>query len=1144
MALAGGVSAKLPQCEGYTYQPDGIVSPDGHTRTFDSEANGTIFGSGVGVVVLKRLEDALAAGDTIYAVIKGSALNNDGSAKMSYTAPSVDGQAEVVLLAQGLARVDPETISYVETHGTATPMGDPVEVTALTQAFCSTSVKKQFCALGSVKSNLGHLDTAASMAGLIKTILMLKHHLLVPTLHCQQPTPVIDWAESPFYINTHLKPWPTGDTPRRAGVSAFGFGGTNAHIILEEAPTRQIASRTHSHQLLLLSAHTSTALDAATVQLADCLERQKDLELAHVAFTLQMGRTAFTQRRIVVAQTRQDAVAALRGFDPAHVWSGGNLEEGKCPVAFLFPGQGAQYVDMARDLYEGEGVFRQILERCAQLLEPDLGLNILTILYPNAQQRAWAAELLDQTYITQPALFIIEYALAQQWIAWGIQPQVFLGHSIGEYVVACLAGVMQLEDALQIVSLRGRLIQQQPAGTMLSVSLASEVLTPLLRDYALDLAAINGPEHCVVSGLSSSIESFEAVLATKNIASRRLRTSHAFHSSLMEPIAAILAQTIAKIPLKAPSTPFISNVTGTWITAEEATDPHYWAKQLRSTVQFLAGIQQIQHDSRLALLEVGPGQTLSRLAKRQTGGVSRPIVASLRSAQEPHNDSEDILTALGKLWLAGVSVDWNGFWDQQQPQRVPLPGYPFERRPYWIQGRETFQPQFLQAAGIRKRDDLADWFYIPTWKRADRVQTVRDSRVTARNWLILADKWGIGQKLAAELCAAQHQVVLLYPGSHFTQRTETIFEVHPQAKEDFVRLFTTLVERDLVPHSFVHLWALDEAREGTLNTQQFATAQEKGLYSLLSLFQVYTTVTKGSQFSAFLITANLYDVIGNEILRSEQAPIKAMRLVLGQEYPDTICQHIDIQVPRIDSIDLMSKQLVTEILEPRGEISVALRGNHRWVETFEAQAQEEVPVLRSQGVYLIVGGLGQAGFLIASDLAQGQQARLILIDKKDLAAESQAEQRVQIEAWRGQGAEIQVVQADGTDLPTMERIVAETQERWQAIHGVIFAAGDALPLKGLAEITLADLQAEFTTRVEGLLTLEKVLVSYQLDFCLIISSLVSILGGLEHLAYAAANVFLDAFVLEHNQYSTQRWTSVNWETWNLNGKSQEQSQVG
>jgi acyl transferase domain-containing protein len=1145
MALAGGVSVKIPQHEGYFYQPGGIASPDGHCRAFDSEAQGTTFGSGAGVVVLKRLEDAIAAKDTIYAVIKGSAINNDGSAKVSYTAPSVDGQAEVISLALGVAGVDAETITYVEAHGTGTAMGDPIEVAALTQAFRRSTTKKQFCGLGSVKSNIGHLDAAAGLAGLIKTILMLKHKMLLPSIHCTQPTPVVNWAESPFYVNRAYTSWPAGNTPRRAGVSAFGFGGTNAHIILEEAPLSVPQHTARPYQLLPLSAHTPTALNQATELLANELGQQTHRSLADISFTLQTGRHAFSQRRVIIAQDCQEAAASLRSLDQAHVFSGTSSESKDRPVAFLFPGQGAQYVNMARDLYEQEAVFRQTIDLCAEQLLHKLNLDIRTILYQEDGSSEQAVELLNQTYITQPALFIVEYALAQQWMAWGIQPQALLGHSIGEYVATCIAGVMTLEDALKVVALRGHVVQQQAAGAMLGISLAPEEVTPFLVDYAVELAAINGPRQCVVSGSSMAIERLEAFLATQKVQTRQLHTSHAFHSASMEPALPILEEAMAGIALAEPSIPFLSNVTGTWITASEATDPHYWAQQLRETVQFSAGLQQLQANQQILLLEVGPGQTLSSLARQQTKNEERVIISSLRHPQQVRNDNEGMLNALGRLWVAGATVNWEGFWSGEQRQRLPLPTYPFERKPYWVERNNMLGTQLSQAAGVRKRPDLAEWFYISTWKRADRVPSASSVLQSKQCWLVFADKSGVGQRIADELQAKQLQVILVHKGSSFVQQNEITFKVNPAKSDDMVSLLEILKARELVPQGVVYLWSLGQSRQEALDYHQFTASQEDGLYCLLAFLQTFLRVSPATRPACFLVTSDLYEVIGGERIQAEQAPLQAIRLILGQEYPGVTCHAIDIQTPQEETLALIGSQLVTELLEPTEATGVALRGRHRWVEAFNtAPVEEATTVLRQQGVYLILGGLGQIGLLIATELAQSVQARLVLIDTRDLAAERWATQKALIEELRASGAEIQVIQADITDLATMRRNIAEIQQRWGDLDGVVHAAGGTQTARGLSEVSRDDILSEFIPRVQGLLILEEALADCQLDFCLIVSSLSSVLGGLGHLAYTAASLFMDAYVQEHNQRFPGRWTSVNWETWKLSSEAQGQATIG
>ena len=576
MALAGGVSIHCPEKAGYMYSEGGTTSRDGHCRAFDAKAQGFVSGHGVGVVVLKRLEDALADGDYIWAVIKGSAVNNDGSLKVSYMAPSVDGQAEVVALAQAIAGVNAESIGYIEAHGTATAMGDPIEITALTQAFRLATKKTGFCVIGSVKTNIGHLDSAAGVAGLIKTALVLRHKAIPPTLHFEKPNPRIDFRNSPFYVNTALIPWDSPG-PRRAGVTSLGMGGTNAHVILEEAPDGGSAGESRPWQLFLLSAKTPTALETASANLAGHLREHPGLDPADVAYTLQIGRKMFQHRRMLLCRGLDEACAALSPCDPERVLTAEGEPKAK-PIAFMFSGQGAQHVEMAAGLFHGEPVFRAQLDLCAELLRPHLDLDLREVLYPAEGGREEAARRLGQTSITQPALFAIEYALARLWMSWGIRPQAMIGHSIGEYVAACLAGVFPLEQALALVAARGRLMQDLPSGSMLAVPLSEEKVAPLLGQE-LSLAAVNGPSLCVVSGPTDAVAALEKKLA--GTVCRPLLTSHAFHSAMMEPILERFTALLGKAELHPPAIPYVSNVTGRWITEAEAMDPAYWARHLR-----------------------------------------------------------------------------------------------------------------------------------------------------------------------------------------------------------------------------------------------------------------------------------------------------------------------------------------------------------------------------------------------------------------------------------------------------------------------------------------------------------------------------------------------------------------------------------
>ncbi len=688
LVMAGGSHVRVPQKEGYLFQEGMIWSPDGHVRTFDAKSRGIVTGNGAGVVVLKRLEEALNDGDTIHAVIRGTASNNDGSTKIGYTAPSIEGQAESTAEAIAIAGVDSESIGYVEVHGTGTELGDPVEFASVSKAFRATagnpdSQPTNYCGIGSVKTNIGHLNHAAGIAGLIKTVLALKHKAIPPSLNFETPNPRIDFANSPFYVNTTLREWTTNGTPRRAGVNSFGVGGTNAHVVLEEAPEPQPSGASRPWQLLLLSTRTPTALETATTQLAQHLRQHPALPLADVAYTLQTGRKPLEQRRMLVCESTEDALSALESSDPRRLISGVH-EEGERPVVFMFSGQGAQYVNMGRDLYATEPTFREQVDQCCDLLKPHLGLDLRSLLYPDAAATEAATRQLQQTTFTQPALFVIEYALAQVWMSWGVRPQAMVGHSIGEYVAACLAGVFSLADALALVALRGQLMQSMPPGDMIAVPLSAEALQPLLS-ADLSIAVINGPTTCVAAGEAQAIDALQQRLKDEGIEYTRLHTSHAFHSAMMAPLLEPFTRQVQHVTLNPPHIPYLSNVSGTWITVEEATDPDYWANHIRQTVRFADNVQQLVHDPAQILLEVGPGRTLSTLVNLHPSRSREQVVlTSLRHPQEEQPDLAFMLTTLGKIWLAGGAVDWAGFAAHEQRQRVPLPTYPFERRRYWI----------------------------------------------------------------------------------------------------------------------------------------------------------------------------------------------------------------------------------------------------------------------------------------------------------------------------------------------------------------------------------------------------------------------------------------------------------------------------
>ncbi|MGA9527480.1 MAG: amino acid adenylation domain-containing protein [Terriglobales bacterium] len=684
IALSGGVDITVPQKSGFLYQEGGTFAKDGHCRPFDADATGTMFCDGAGVVVLKRLVDALADGDTIYAVIRGSGKNNNGARPASFLAPSVEGQAEAIALAQADANVPAETIGYIEAHGTGTPVGDPIEFEALRSVFESQTDKKQFCYLGSIKGNIGHPTNAAGVAGLIKAALVLYREQIPPTLHFRTPNPKIDFASSPFVMADKLIAFPRGERMRRTAVSSFGFGGTNVHVILEEAPAPKAVGSSRPLQLLPLSAKTPTAMAAYSRALAEHLAGAAPETFADTAYTFQTGRKQMAYRRFVVAADPGEAAALLRQPNPLR--AGSKRTDRRNPaIVFLFGGQGTQYVNMGLNLYDGEPLFRAVVDDCCEYLKPHLGRDLREVLYPPVGDEKTAQISLQDTFFTQPSIFAIEYALARFWQSLGIEPATMAGHSIGEFVAATLAGVWKLEDALSIIALRGRLMQELPRGSMMAVNSAAESIADTLPT-ALQIASNNAPALCVVSGPEAEVAEFQKRLEAEGIVCRHLHTSHAFHSAMMDPMVKPLREAVSKIELHAPVRPFVSTVTGRMITAAETTDPAYWANHARATVEFSKAIQCLKEQDYDLFLECGPRSTLCSLARQHfTAEHPATAIPTFADTHESNTELATFLFALGSLWQNGVTIDWDAFYANEERHRIPLPTYPFERQRFWVE---------------------------------------------------------------------------------------------------------------------------------------------------------------------------------------------------------------------------------------------------------------------------------------------------------------------------------------------------------------------------------------------------------------------------------------------------------------------------
>lgn len=1110
LALAAGVAVKAPQNE-TTLCPGEIVSPEGKCRAFDANAKGIVGGNGLGVVTLKRLEDAIADRDCIYAVIKGSAMNNDGAMKVGYTAPSETGQVKVLKAAQMIAEVDPETITYIEAHGTGTALGDPIEVAAMTEAFRSSTQKQGYCAIGSVKTNVGHLDAAAGITGFIKAVLAVKNGFLPPSLHFEKPNPQIDFENSPFYVNTELKEWQPENMPRRAGVNSFGIGGTNVHVILEEAPPLEKNIVSRSHKLLLLSTKTDTALEAATNNLRDYLSKHSDIDLADVAYTLQVGRKQFPHRRMMVAENLDDAVAVLKGNDGQRIFTQ-NRKDNNRPIIFMFTGQGSQYVNMGRDLYENETIFKETCDQCFEILKTNFNVDLKEIIYPYSEDIETATQQLQQTALTQPALFIIEYALAKLWMSWGIIPEAMIGHSIGEYVAACLANVFSLEDALMLVANRGKLMQQLPSGAMLSVNLSSEKIDDFL-DNNISLAAINSSDLCVISGELEAIEKLEIKLKEASISCRRLHTSHAFHSPMMEPIVKPFTELAKTVALNPPTIPFISNVTGNWIEDVEAIAPIYWARHLRQGVKFYPGIKQLLDQSPCIFLEVGPGRTLSTLTKQVDP--QQTVLSSIRHPKDKGSDIALILQTLGQLWLAGIDIDWDKFYEKEERNRIPLPSYPFERQKYWIEPSQAF----YSVTNIRK-SDIKDWFYLPSWKRS---KTSSFNLQQNKNcWLIFMDNCGLGKAIIQRLQNEDNQeIIKVEIGEEFKQISENQYIINPNIQEHYQTVVERLFETEKNP-IVAHLWTVD-------SVNSFEESQTIGYQSIIYLTQAIGHRNLANSLCINIVSSQLQQVTGEETICPEKATLLGLVKVIPQEYLNLSSRSIDIVLSNNKLEPTVIENLITELTTISQDSVIAYRGNYRWIEHYEKlplEKKEQSSRLRQEGVYLITGGTGGIGLVLAEYLAKTVQAKLVLLSRSDNSDNIEKIQNIE-----QLGAEVLVLQADVSNEEQMQEAFNQIYQKFGTLNGIIHAAG-LLGKGAIQEQTSLLSEPVFAAKVKGTLVLEKLCKDISLDFLYLWSSISSIIGGFGQVDYAAANAFLDKNAMKKTDYFKM---AINWDIWQNTG---------
>jgi acyl transferase domain-containing protein len=1161
MALAGGVTIEIPHGRGYQYEPGEILSPDGHCRAFDHRAAGTVFGSGAGVVVLRRLADALADGDHIYALVRGTAVNNDGARKVGYLAPSVDGQAACIAEALAVADVAPSSVQYVECHGTGTAMGDPIEVTALTHAFPAAADGTPYCRIGSVKTNIGHLDTAAGVASLIKASLALQHQAMPPSINFEAPNPNLPLAGSAFQVNDSLHPWaaPTSG-PRRAGVNSLGVGGTNAFAVLEEAPGAAPSTPTSGPQLLALSARNRAALDGACRALAQHLRGNPQLNLADVAFTLHRGRHAFGARRVLSAASVEEAAELLDQLDPRQVFTH-TAGTSAPPVVFLLPGGGAQYPRMAAELYAEHVLFRELVDHGLQLAEQHHGLQLRPLLFPEHADAVQHAEAeLQHASLQLPTLLIVEHALARLLISWGVQPSALLGHSVGENVAACLAGTIDFADCLALVALRGRLMDATRGG-MVAVALTPDELQPLLDECRLDLAAVNAPDLCVASGSDEALEGLAARAGALGIEAHRVRIHIAAHSRLLDPVLDEFRSFLRTLRLHPPQIPWVSNRTGTWVTPEQAVDPEYWVGQLRNTVQFSAGVATVatQHPNAV-FVEVGPGKTLSSLARLNrafTG--THAAVHTVRHPDETVADTHVLLTALGRLWATGGEFPVERAYTSGTRNRLSLPTYSFQSQRYFIEpGQRTATAS--DELPLLDRLPTDQWFSEPVWRPSPVLEQVGEP-VTV---LLFADQLGIADRVGAGLRQLGHDVVTVRMGDSYCMVSPTEYQLAAEhGRPAYEQLVADLVRQGTVPDRVLNLALLAEREEFRPGLSFFHRNQELGFYNLVFFMQAWAAEGLRRPLHLVVATANAQRATATDrVTWPEQATVLGPVLVLPHELPDVSAVALDVQLPEpptgrrgrrrgtphVDLAPLVSA-LLDEATAAASSGVFAWRPSGRFQRAHRRAAEQPQPFpLRQHAVVLVTGGLGGIGLTLARRLHERVAAKLILLSREPLPPEDQWQhlrdtlgldhpvvQRIDgVQALIADGAEVTVMEGDVTNIAHMRRIVASIRSTLGSLDGVVHAAGvtdDA----ALLQKQQIDIERVLAAKVYGTLVLHEVTADQPLQLFALCSSTSTVTGPPGQIDYVAANAFLNSFADAHGPSVR----AIGWGAWSDVGMAVE-----
>ncbi|CEK11098.1 type I polyketide synthase [Legionella hackeliae] len=1134
ISIAGAVSIVVPEEDGYTYTQGSIESPDGKCRPFDEKANGTVFSNGVGIVILKRLKDAIADKNTIYAVIKGRGINNDGADKLGFTAPSTSGQTACIREALATAKITAADVSFVEAHGTATTLGDAIEFDVLNSVYKEQTEHTHFCALGSVKGNIGHTDVAAGMAGLIKVCLSLYHQKIPPMVNFKKANPNMALDDSPFFINTQLIEWKKPVSSKRyAGVSAFGVGGTNAHMILGEYTAKEKLSVSTSQQLLVLSAKNLTALEENTEQLLKQLSLYSDDNLKSclpkIAYTLQTGREDFQWRRIATGDTlkviRQSFSQSKAQQSPEH--SPHNL-------VFMFPGQGMQYHKMATQLMKEFSLFASLVKKGFQIAKLHLHCDLETIINNPKDER------LHQTQYAQPALFIIEYALAHLLMDFGIKPQALIGHSLGEYVAAALAGVFSYEDAVALVCERGLLMSSAPKGAMLAIECSvSEFKTIQKQITGIELAVHNAKHHCVASGKMDTIQTLENFLSQDEISFQRLKVSHAFHSSLMETIETSFKEIFANITLSPPTMPIVSNVTGDWLTTEEAMDPDYWYRHLRDTVLLNNGFENLIQSKHSHFIEVGPGRSLSSFLKMTVPDADAFSIQTLPNHHQQTEDVEALLAAVGKLWQEGVTINWLALHNNKSLQRVALPTYSFQRQSYWIK-----PDKFRENASNQPS------LYKPVWSH--QLANLEPSDIDARKirehtWIVFQDNTEIGNQLISLLRDYNAKLFIVEPGKSYQLLDSNHFRISLKTKSDYLKLFEHL-KTELKHPILFHTTSCNPLFFGKLSNEEIDTQLNASFYSLLFIAQAYREIMgEDTPLRCGVLTQGTQRILGTELISPVNASLIGACRVISQEHPNIVCKVIDSNPVEFSSSKntCLSHLLNASVNDDwlTQNILTAYRNGYQWDLSYTlAETTKIHNRFRDKGIYLITGGLGGIGLAVSELITEEvNNPTLIFLSRTPMLPETTWNKVLAepthklypkiklLNHLKQKGADLYFYNVDIADSEALRETIQQCKTKFGAINGLIHCAGVAGG--GLVQLKTREIaDTVFRPKIHGTFNLLKAFKDISLDFVVLMSSIAALTGEQGQIDYCAANACLDAFALS-NAFQSKFVISLNWNTW-------------